>query len=432
MNIQYLKLTKWWQGVAGIFLLTSGVGISALVHLTRSPDVANCQSSSQVEGAGAIIYCATTIANEEDFGKLSQAIQLANSIPKDNPLRGSADKLVEKWSQALFSLGEKTFNEGDLNQAIKIVEAIPNHLSLYNSAKIQTEEWKAIWSQAQEIYQTVQAKIEKKNQGRVWYAAFNEAKQLKSLNNQYWASTKYQELLHSIQSAKEESEKENNDNKLAKAETNTNSNNLSAFDSRQLTEDKIQLEKARTLANSGKIDDMRSALVEASMVISKEHYQEAEKLMQNLENKIAASEDSNYLENAKKFALRNDSISLEMAINEVSLIGKERPLYKQANQQMTLWKQRKSVLEAQENRLVAANNSNIAKTSNNLNPIIPNAKKTNSISTKIQASKKLPQPEKPVFTDKLPSFTEVKINDTRTDFIRLEELENKQIQEEQP
>ncbi len=432
MNIQYLKLTKWWQGVAGIFLLTSAIAFGAFVHLTRSPDVANCQSSSQVEGAGAIIYCATIIANEEDSGKLSQAIRLVNSIPKDNPLRGSADKLLEKWSQSLLNLGEKTFHEGDLNQAIKIVEAIPNHLSLYESTKKQTEEWKDIWSQAEEIYQTVQAKINQKNQGRVWYAAFSEAKQLKSLNNQYWASTKYQELLHSIQSAKEESEKENNGNKLAKAETKEDSNNSPTFDSRQLTEDKIQLEKARNLANSGKIEDMRSALVEASMVISKEHYQEADKLMQNLENKIATSEDNNYLENAKKFALKNDTISLEMAINEVSLIGKERPLYKQANQQMALWKQRKSLLETQENRLIAASNSNISKTSNNINPVVATAKKTNSVPAKIQASKQLPQRQKPVIMDKLPSLTEVKINETRTDFVRLEELEDKQIQEEQP
>jgi hypothetical protein len=432
MNIQYLKLTKWWQGVAGIFLLTSAIAFGAFVHLTRSPEVANCQSSSQVEGAGAIIYCATTIANEEDSGKLSQAIQLVNSIPKDNPLYESADKLVEKWSQALLNLGEKRFHEGDLNQAIKIVEAIPNHLSLYESAKKQSEEWKAIWSQAEEIYQTVQAKIDRPNQGRVWYAAFNEAKQLKSLNNQYWASTKYQELLHSIQSAKEESEKENNGNKLAKAETKEDANNSSAFDSRQLTEDQVQLEKALSLANSGKIDDMRAALVEASMVISDEHHQEAEKLMQSLENKIAASEDSNYLENAKKFALKNDTISLEMAINEVSLIGKERPLYKQANQQMALWKQKKSILEAQENRLVAVSNSNNSKKISNINPVITTIKKSNPFPAKVQVSKQLPQREKPVVMDKLPSLTEVKINETRTDFVRLEELENKQIQEEQP
>jgi hypothetical protein len=431
MNIQYLKLTKWWQGVAGIFLLTSAIAFSAFVHLTRSPEVANCQSSSQLQdAAGAIIYCATTIANEEDSGKLSQAIRLVNSIPKDNPLRESADKLIEKWSQALLSLGEKTFHEGNLNQAIKIVEAIPNHLSLYESAKKQTEEWKTIWSQAEEIYQTVKAKIARQNQGRVWYAAFSEAKQLKSLNNQYWASTKYQELLHSIQSAKEESEKENNDNKLAKPETKADSNNSPAFDSRQLTEDEAQLEKARNLASSGKIDDMRSALIEASMVISKEHYQEAEKLMQNLENKIAASEDSNYLENAKKIALKNDTISLEMAINEVSLIGKERPLYKQANQQMALWKQRKSMLEAQESRLITASSSNNSKS--NLNPVVANNKKSNSVPVKIQPSKQLPQREKPLVMDKLPSLTEVKINETRTDFVRLEELENKQIQEEQP
>ncbi|NJL65253.1 MAG: hypothetical protein HC903_30015 [Methylacidiphilales bacterium] len=354
MNTEYLKLTKWWQGVAGIFLLTSAVGVGAFSVLTRSPDVANCQSSSQLQdGAGAIIYCATTIVDEQDSDKLAQAIRLVDSISKDNPLRGNADTLVKKWSQALLSLGEKSFHDGDLNQAIKIVEVIPRHQPLYESAKKQTEEWKAIWLQAEEIYQTVKAKIDKSNQEKSWYRVFSEAKALKSLNNQYWASTKYQELIHTIQSAKEATEKEK---KLAKAEAKDNFNNSPAFDFRQIKEDKAQLEKARSLANSNKIDDMRSALVEASMVISDEYHQEAEKLIQFLENKIAVSEDNQYLENAKSLASKNDPISLEMAINEVSLIGKERPLYQQASQQITLWKQRKSIVEAKKESLVIVSN----------------------------------------------------------------------------
>ncbi len=433
MNTEYLKLTKWWQGVAGIFLLTSAVGVGAFVYLTQLPEVANCQSNSQLKDtAGAIIYCATTIADEQDADKLSQAIRLVNSIPKDNPLRGNADKLVEGWSQALLSLGEKAFHEGNLNQAIKIVEVIPPHQPLYESAKKQTEEWKTIWSQAEEIYQTVKAKIDQPNQEKSWYVAFSEAKKLKGLKNQYWASTKYQELLHTIQSTKEESEKEDNENKLAKAKRKENANNSPTFDSRQITEDEAQLEKARRLANSSKIDDMRSALIEASMVISNEHHQEAEKLMQFLENKIAISEDNHYLENAKQLAVKNDAISLEMAINEVSLIGKDRPLYQQASQKMTLWKQRKSIVEAKIESLVIVNNSNNLKTNNQMNQVASTAKKSNSSPGKIQVSKKAPQIEKPVIIDEMPSLTPVKINETQTDFVRLDELENKKIQEEQP
>jgi hypothetical protein len=425
MNIQYLKLTKWWQGVAGIFLLTSAIAVGAFVVLTRSPEVENCQSSSQfADAAGAIIYCATTIADEESSDKLSQAIRLVNSISKDNPLRGNADKLVEKWSQALLILGEKSFHEGDLNQAIKIVEVIPSHQPLYKSAKKQTEEWKAIWLQAEDIYQTVKAKIDRQNQKKIWYTIFSEAKKLKSLNNQYWASTKYQELLHSIQSAKEENEKEENEKKLTKAETRKNLNNSPAFDSRQLTEDKAQLKKARALANSGKIDDMRSALVEASMVISEEHHQEADKFMQIIENKIAILEDSAYLENARKLAEKNDAISLEMAINEVSLIGKERPLYQQASQKMTLWKQKKSIVEAKNERLVIVNISNIPKSS------VTTPEKFNTFPTKIQVSKKAQQIKKTRIMDEIPSLAEVKINEEQTDFLSIEEdLENKQIQE---
>ncbi|BAZ38319.1 hypothetical protein NIES4101_42560 [Calothrix sp. NIES-4101] len=421
MNLQYLKPIKWWVvGVVSMFLLTAGVGVAAFVYLTRSPEVANCQSDSLSEDAAStIIYCANKIADEQNADKLSQAIRLVNSIPKDNPLRPNAEQLIQKWSQALLNLSEKAFHEGNLDRAIKLVEVIPRHLSLYEFAKKQTQEWQAIWTKAEDIYKTVAAKIDEENDSKSSYLIFVKAQELKKLNNQYWASKKYQELIYNIQSAKESKEakeKADQETKLAKSETDSNP---WIFDANQLEEDEAQLEKARTLANSNNIDDMRSALIEASMVISEGHRQKADKLIQTIEHKIATSEDSSYLDSAKKLASKNDVISLEMAINEASLIGKERPLYQQANQQMALWKQKKSLLESQPQRLLVVNNSNISQVSD-------------SAPIKVSTSKKNSQINKTDRMNKIPSFTQVKINDLPTDFVQLEKLENRQIQESQP
>ncbi|MEA5570778.1 hypothetical protein [Calothrix sp. UHCC 0171] len=436
MNLQYLKLIKWWVvGVVAMFLLTAGVGVAAFVYLTRSPEVANCQSDSLSEDAAStIIYCANKIADEQNAEKLSQAIRLANSIPKDNPLRPNAEQLIKKWSQALLNLSENAFHEGNLERAIKLVEVIPRHLTLYQSAKKQTQEWQNIWSTAEDIYKTVAAKIDEENDSKTSYLIFVKAQELKKLNNQYWASKKYQELIYNIQSAKESKEakeKAEQEANLAKSETDSNP---SIFDASQLQEDEAQLEKARTLANSSNIDDMRSALIEASMVISEGHRQQADKLIQTIEHKIATSEDSSYLDSAKKLAAKNDAISLEMAINEASLIGKERPLYQQANQQMALWKQKKSLLESQPQKLLVVNNSksNISQSDNQVKRLVNISQVSDSTQIKINASKKFPQINKTERMNKMPSFTQLKVNEIPTDFVRLEELENKQIQELQP
>lgn len=67
-----------------------------------------------------------------------------------------------------------------------------------------------------------------------------------------------------------------------------------------------------------------------------------------------------------------------------------------------------------------------------INQVASTTKKSDSPPVTIQASKKARQLEKPMIVDEMPSLTQVKINETQTNFIRLDELEKKTIQEEQP
>jgi hypothetical protein len=412
MSVKYLKPIKWWHWIVGIFLLTGGISVTALSYLTQSPQPSNCLAELQSkDSVSATIYCATATVDEQNPDKLSRAIELVNATPQDNPLRANGDKLIDRWSQALMYLSEKAFHEGDLPKAIEIAELIPANISLRESARGQIKKWQSIWSQAEGIYKNAEAKM-KENESKDWYAALSTAKQLRTLGNEYWASTKYQELVHNIQDIREEkekSEKAENEAKLAASNFNKD-----LGDKEAQTDDFAQLKKARVLANSGKLDDMRAAVIEASLIITEPHYQEARKLMTNIEDKIAVLEDSKYLENAKKIASKNDEISLEMAINEAGLVAKDRPLYKQAAAKIATWNKLRSQIASPPNKVETS------------------FKKENGNQENLEKSEKIelePVLEKPKMTDTFPSSPQIQLDDMKDTYSRLEELENREIQQ---
>ncbi len=413
MSVRYLKPIKWWHWIVGIFLLTGGVSVSALFHLTQSPQPSNCLAELQSkDSVSATIYCATATVDEQDPDKLSRAIELVNAIPQDNPLRANGDKLIERWSQALMYLSEKAFHEGDLSKAIQTAELIPTNISLRESSRGQIKKWQSIWSQAEEIYKSAEAKM-KDNESKDWYAALSTAKQLRTLGNEYWANTKYQELVHNIQDIREEkekSEKSEDEAKLAAANSNKDSGEKEAQ-----TDDFSQLKKARALANSGKLDDMRAAVIEASVIITEPHYQDARKLITYVENKIAIMEDSTYLENAKKLAKKNNETSLQMAINEAGLVAKDRPLYKQAAVQISTWNKLRSRILSQANKLEKAS--------------LKNKTSSEEIPDKVEKIELEAVLEKPRIPDTFPSSLEIQLDEMKDTYSRLEELENREIQQ---
>ncbi|RUT01831.1 hypothetical protein DSM106972_064540 [Dulcicalothrix desertica PCC 7102] len=376
MNIRYLPFTRWWHWILGILLATGGLGAGAVVFLAKSPQENNCVSETPLDTASAVIYCATTTVDEQDSAKLSSSIRLLNTIPQDNPLRSNADNLIERWSQSIMHLSQKAFNEGDINRAVELALIIPDNHSASQTASEQIKTWRSIWSQAESIHAAALAEID--DDSKNWYAALNKAKQLQTLENEYWASTKYYELVRHIQGARENREKGDIEKKSASEKLQTDNSDNIVYDDK--SDESTQLNIARKLANSGKLDDMRSALVEASMVISEPYVKDARKLMTETENKIAVLEDSTYLEEAKKLASKNDEISLKMAVNEAKLIGKERPLYKEANQQIATWE--KKILQL-DNQAIQTNNVSFKKA-----PIISNAKKTSTSKAPTSANAK--------------------------------------------
>jgi hypothetical protein len=416
MNIQSFQSNKWWHWILGTLIITIGVTSGALVFLMQLPQ-SNCHSESEsTNSASARMYCAISSVDEQNPEKLIRAIQLINAIPKSNPLRSNSDKLMMRWSQALIELSEETFQQGDLNQAIDLVKKLPDNLSIHEKIPAKIQEWQSIWVQAEEIYKAAEATM-KADESKNWYAAITKAKNLKSIKNEYWSTTKYYQLLHHIQGIKEAKEKQKSGAEIADKKAKESFSNQNSGDGEQEITDLAHLQKARIIARSGKIDDMRNALMEASMVISDAHSQDARTFIKDLENQIAIKEDNSYLLEAKKLASKKDDFSLEMAINEASLIDKKRPLYKQANEYIQSWKSQRKKGEA------------FAK--NQLKSSHQNQEAVWNFSEKSKPKEQHLAPVKIETTDIFPLSTDIPVKATDTTTFQLEKLENQLIKEQQ-
>ncbi|WP_066424079.1 chromosome segregation ATPase [Anabaena sp. 4-3] len=103
-------------------------------------------------------------------------------------------------------------------------------------------------------------------------------------------------------------------------------------------EDVARLEKARTLASRGTIDDLTAAIAEAQMVPgSNPRSSEARQSINRWQAQIETIEDQPYLERAEQIAYLGDMNSLQAAIAEASQIRPGRSLYPEARRRIRNW-----------------------------------------------------------------------------------------------
>jgi hypothetical protein len=350
MYLLRYKLTKWWFWIVIALSFSIGTGGWGLLQLLQLPALPDCLSESWLNNSttSVVFYCAQTITDEKDVDKLSTAIELVNSLPHSHPQRAMAESLIEQWSQAILDLGENAFQQGELDKAVNIAQQVPVNVPAHQLVDKRIKEWNSIWSKAGEIYETALGKMNQDDQENS-YLAFTTAKELLNLGNDYWATTKYQELvaqIHDFREHKEqdEQEKEFADNAL-QAEISESEDLINQWKLEPEARDELYLKKARILANSKKVEDLLDAINEASMVSYGRHYEAAQKVIAHARLQLDIADDLSYLEHAKELASHNDLVSLQMAINEASLIHKERPLYKEANEHIREWN--KKLLELQ-------------------------------------------------------------------------------------
>ena len=327
------RFTKAWQFWAIlVVLLSGGVGFTAVALLLKLPAVPNCPSTFWPTASASMrLYCAQVAANKQTAENLLEAIALVDSLPKDHPLRPEIDRHIEEWSLEILKIGDEKFQTGQLSEAIAIARRIPAGVSAYKLVEQRIEHWQTIWSKAEALYEKADQELRLSN----WNQAFREAVRLTYLDNKYWATTKYDQLIDQIQMAREAS---------------------------------ALLDKAHQLSKSGSVSDLLAAIKQAEQISPSSYaYKEAQDLIDDCGNKLlklaknrleqrnwkGVIEIANNLPASVKLPeVKSDLIDLanaisraesgtipdlEEAIATAQKLGGERPLYDQGQQLINRW-----------------------------------------------------------------------------------------------
>ena len=218
-----------------------------------------------------------------------------------------------------------------LEQAIATARKIPEDLSAYKLVDEQIDEWESIWAKAEGIYQRAEDELGK-NQ---WQSAFMLAAKLLRVDNNYWSSTKYDQLNRIIASAREDSEK------LAKAESLASSkvvdNLLQAIKlAESIGPDSYLYKKAQTSipAFGRKMLNLAQAKLNArdadAAVDIANQIPEISGLQAEVEDFVAIAD-------AQRNAWIGTVSSLQTANSQAQEINPSRPVYDKAQQLIARW-----------------------------------------------------------------------------------------------
>jgi hypothetical protein len=209
---RWMKSWVWWSVV--LMLIPGSVGFLAMAMLFKLPSAPNCPSIFwPLASASVRLHCAQLAASKQTVNDLLQAIALVKQLPENHPLHEEINRFIEEWSRDILKLADQSFQTGNLEEAIATAKKIPEDVAAYKLVDEQVDKWQSIWSKAETTYNSAIAEV----QERHWQSAFMLSAKMLRVDNQYWASTKYDQLNHLIAIAREDGDK------LEKAESLANS-----------------------------------------------------------------------------------------------------------------------------------------------------------------------------------------------------------------
>lgn len=329
------KWRKWsrnwvlWTALGG--LVSGSMGFIAVAMLLKLPAAPNCPAIFwPMASASVRLHCAQVAANKQTVDDLLEAIALVKALPNNHPLRAEIDRFLEQWSLDILSLGESAFQAGKLEEAITIARQIPQDVANQPVEK-QIERWQSVWSEAERIYQSAEAQLP----GQHWHQAFMNAVRLLNVGNEYWATTKYEELKDRIETARADA------GKLAKAQglarTGRVADLLAAIKLVESigTNSYIYADAQEAIPEFGqKMLDLAQAALDrrdaSEAVAIAEQIPKSTKLQASAKDFITIAE-------AWQSAWIGSIPSLEAAIAIAQKIPTDRPLYNKAQELITTW-----------------------------------------------------------------------------------------------
>ncbi len=323
----------WQIGAAALVMIFGGIGFTATSFLLKIPEVANCDRVYlPLASASLRLYCAELVAKEENADSLLSAIAMVENLPARHPLRSEINRKIEGWAEKILDLGEAQFQAGALDRAITIAESTPKEVEAYQLVENRIKKWRKIWSEAE----TLDLEARKYLISSQWYKAFNSARKLTDIENQYWSQQRYQEILTNIKQAQQESSKL--DLAYSKLKDGSLENLIQAIEKAdRIDSDSYAYREALQI-----IDEAKAKLIaQMDRSISQGNWQQ----VLQIANRIPPSaeledyvKDWNYLATAGSSARIGTISSIKSAIETAQKIDPQQPLHRKAQQLIGYWK----------------------------------------------------------------------------------------------
>ncbi|MEL6400088.1 MAG: chromosome segregation ATPase [Cyanobacteria bacterium J06626_4] len=245
------RSNRWMVWAFLLVTALGGVAGASAVSLLRIPNLPNCRAIFwPLASAATRLQCADAYADQGSVDSLLAAISLVEALPADHPLRSDINDRVELWADEVLHIADQTFNQGELDSAIAIAEKIPPNTAAAQQVSDRLRRWRAIWEQAESIFR----KAEDHLRASQFRDAFSAAIQLRSVDNEFWANQRYEELTSLISRTREEV------NLLASAER---------------------------IADRGTVDDILEALQQVAAIEPESYvYAEAQTVLKDLSNDL--------------------------------------------------------------------------------------------------------------------------------------------------
>jgi hypothetical protein len=322
-----------WQVWAVLLVLASGgIGFTATSSLLELPKTPNCPKIFwPIASASMRLYCAELEADKGTVEGLLEAVNLVEALSDNHPLRAEIDKKVENWAVEILDIAEKEYNDGDLKNAIATARKIPNNVQAYNVVAERITEWQSTWTEAEKNFTTGQDRLRESE----WNLAFREAVKLLYIDNQYWSTTKYEELTEDIKLAQKESKKLDAAYVLLKKDGIDNW--LEAVeDAEKIAPTSYAYQEAQNLIGKAK----EKIIKHVETAIDKRNWQDLLYVTDRLPESIAVQEDVEdwqTIASAGSDAEIGSTESLQSAILTAQEIKPSRPLYQLAQDLVGRW-----------------------------------------------------------------------------------------------
>ncbi|MBD2384613.1 chromosome segregation ATPase [Cylindrospermum sp. FACHB-282] len=232
---------------------------------------------------------AENLADNGGVNNLLEAIKLAESIGQESSLHQKAQELIPVFGRKMLDLAQSKMKRRDADAALEIARQIPAITKLQTEiddfialGEAQRSAWIGSISGLEEA-------ISQAQQINASRAVYDQAQQL---------IARWQLEIEAVS----------------------------------------RLEKARTLASLGTVNDLTAAIAEAQVIpASNPRASEARQDVNRWRSQVETIEDQPYLDRAQQIALLEDVNSLQAAIAEASQIRNGRALYPTARKQIRTW-----------------------------------------------------------------------------------------------